>query len=161
MLPHQEPPNLTAQMSVTEEDSVPSAPDLRDSPNLPLEPITSSSKKTRLSTGTVTTTMPGTVLLKVPATKSQLNTLALTDATTLRKLSKTPKPPRSENPVKPPTASEERAPNISTRFLDRIFQSHSKVEIYAIAMLRTITHAAENPTEPHLTSAHAEIIIFR
>lgn len=158
MLPHQEPPNLTAQMSVTEEDSVPSAPDLRDSPNLPLEPITSSSKKTRLSTGTVTTTMPGTVLLKVPATKSQLNTSPSTENTTPRRPSKTPKPPRSENLVKPPTASEERAPNISTRSLDSNFQSHFQAEISAIAMLRTITHATD--TEISNSPVPADIDYF-
>ena len=55
------------------EDTVQSAPDLRANPNLPLEPITSSSKKMILSTGMVTTLMPGTVKLQVPDTKSLPN----------------------------------------------------------------------------------------
>jgi len=55
-------------------DTVQSAPDPRASPNLPLEPITSSSKRMILSTGMVITPTPGTVKLQVPDMKSLPNT---------------------------------------------------------------------------------------
>jgi hypothetical protein len=58
-----------------------------------------------------------------------------------RRLLPTPKPPRLERLVKPPTASEERAPNTSTRLLVSNFQSHFQAESFATATVRTSNHA--------------------
>jgi hypothetical protein len=115
-----------------------SAPDQRDSPNLPLEPTTSSSKKTTLKTGMETTRRPKTVLLKVPHTKSQLNILLLMVNTMPKRQSQTPKLPRLERQAKPPTASEERAPSTSVKSPANHSQSHLLVDNSPIATARTM-----------------------
>jgi hypothetical protein len=116
-----------------------SAPDQRDNPNLPLEPITSSSKKTTPLTGMETTRKPKPVPPKVLHTKSLLNTLLYAVNTMPKRQSPTTKPPRLVRLVKPQTASEERAPNTSVKSPDKTSQSHSVVEILLIATVRTTT----------------------
>jgi len=63
------------------------------------------------------------------------------DAIMPRRPLPTPKPLRLEKLVKPPTASEERAPNILTRSPDKIFQNHFQAETFATADVRTIPEA--------------------
>jgi len=129
-----------------------SAPDQKDSPNLPLEPTTNSSKKTTPLTGMETTRKPKTVPPKVLHTKSLLNTLLYAVNTMPKRQSPIPKPPRSVRPVKPPTASEERALSTSVKSPAKTSQNHSVVENSLIATVRTTTYQTTTVTNTEMAT---------
>ena len=78
----------------------------------------------------------------------------------LRRPLLTPKPPRLVSPVKPPTASEERAPNTWVKSLGKTSQSPSQAENFAIATVRTMLQLSKI-IPPGAASAEDELIYFK
>ena len=106
------------------------------------------------SVGTVKANKLKTVPPKAPLMKSLLNTLPSMENTTLRRPLLTLPPVKLERQVKLPTASEERAPNTSTKLLDNPSQSHSLEDNWPTAIAKTMLDQLGNID----LNAYAEII---